>query len=401
MKHKFSLILTSLLLVLGTGERTLGQALIPKYSTISPVSSFLGHKTPVNVAIVKFGGDALLDIRLFNLLKQDTSVLKRFTIFPYDVLQAQMGVMHLTTLNPRDEHTLHELKDQLGISLVVTGKAVKNGFELEIISTTGEVEYSNTYQNSLKSTAMDDAEKLFSANLKTRYLNLGDIKWVLVTGGTFRMGSEDGYSDERPVHTVEVKSFYMSATEVTLEQYDAFCDAIGRPEPNDSGWGRGQMPVSNVGWEEATAYCRWLSQQLGMELQLPTEAQYEFAARGGIQGHGYRYSGSNYLDDVGWFVGNAQGRPHRVGSRMPNELGIYDLSGNVWEWCSDWYHSSYVGAPASDSSWEDQDMNTPYHVVKGGSWNSSSYNCRVSVRNDGTSTGWVNSAGFRLVKAFK
>lgn len=394
------MIYVAVMVVLGIGKPSFGQALIPKYSTISPIGSFFGHKTPVSIAIVRFDGDALLDIKLFNLLKQDTSVLKRFTIFPYNVLQAQMSVMHLTTLDPNDTHTLNELRDQLGISLVVTGKAVKDGFQLEIISTTGKVEYKNTYLDSRKSTALKDAGKLFSANIKTRYLDLGDIKWVLVTGGTFEMGSEDGYSDERPVHTVQVKSFYMSAAEVTLEQYDAFCDAIGRPEANDSGWGRGEMPVSNIGWEEATAYCRWLSQQLGMDIHLPSEAQYEFAARGGIQGHGYRYSGSNYLDDVGWFVGNSQGRPHRVGSRMPNELGIYDLSGNVWEWCSDWYHPSYVGAPASDSSWNDQDMNTPYHVVRGGSWNSSSYNCRVSVRNDGTSTGWVNSAGFRLVRDF-
>lgn len=353
------------------------------------------------MAILRFDGDAILDISLFNTLKQDTAVLRRFTMFPYNVLQAQFRVLHINFLNPRDPGTLKTLRTKLNIALVVTGRKLADGFELQILTTDGRMVFQSNYMDSRGSNAMADVIKLFRSDLRTEYIDLGKVNWVLVKGGTYNMGSEDGYSDEKPVHTVHVKSFYMSATEVTFEQYEAFCKAIGRFPPSDSGWGRGDMPISNAGWEDATSYCRWLSGQLGESIRLPTEIEFEYAARGGQDARGYRYSGSNYIDDIGWFVGNSKGKPHPAGSRMPNELGIYDLTGNVWEWCSDWYHPTYEGAPASDSSWNVQNLNTPYHVVRGGAWNSSSYNCRVSVRNDGTPTGWVNTAGFRLVREIR
>lgn len=402
MKNKAILFLASLLFILGVGRPLGAQVLVPQYSTLTENNPFAGYPAPIAVAILTFNGNALADIQLFNILKQDTSALRRFTIFPYNVLLAQMNVLHIRTLKASDMQTLKKLREELGIRLVITGNALANGIQLEIFSTeSGRLVYKHNYLNSSKSTAVSDAAKLFSKNLQTRYIDIGQIKWVLVAGGSFLMGSADGYSDERPVHTVTMHPFYMSATEITFKQYDAFCAATGRAEPADSGWGRGNMPVFDINWNDAKEYCSWLSDQLGASIHLPTEDEFEYAARGGNMGHGYTYSGSNHIDDVGWFVGNSKGRPHKVGGRMPNELGIYDLSGNVWEWCQDWYHRTYDGAPSSDSSWNTQSVSTPYRVVRGGSWNSSSYNCRVSVRNDGTSTGWVNMAGFRLVKDIK
>lgn len=232
-------------------------------------------------------------------------------------------------------------------------------------------------------------------------MTVGNIEWIQVEGGTFEMGSNDGYGNEKPVRSVQVRPFFMSATKVTFDQYDAFCNATGRKRLDDNGWGRGKMPVYNVSWDEANAYCQWLSDQLEDTVRLPSEAEFEFAARGGMKSGGHIYSGSDYVDDVAWFVGNSKGRPHEVGGRMPDELGFYDLSGDVWEWCADWYHTSYDGAPTDSKAWNEEDPNTPYHAVRGGGWDCSSTNCRVSVRNAGNSSGWVNFAGFRLVREAK
>ena len=404
MKNKVFTFSTFFLfiLTLNIGQQLHAQTIVPNYIDLpASANPFSKYSFPIGLAILKFDGDPTLDIKLFNILKQDTSVLKRFTIFPYSVLKAQVDVLGLTSLDPNDLHTLNQLKEQLNISLIVTGKAINNGFELYLLTTNGVKVYGSTYLNTIKSTAIDDAAKLFRSSTQTSYVNIGGINWVLVDSGSFQMGSSDGYADERPVHPVSVKSFYISSTEVTFEQYDAFCDATGRKGPDDNGWGGGKMPVFDVSWDDANAYCQWLSSQLGESISLPTEVEYEYAARGGINNRGYKYSGSDYIDDVAWFVGNSTGKTHEVGTRMANALGIYDLTGNVWEWCLDWYHKTYDGAPTDGTAWNVQSLDTPYHVVRGGSWKSSSYNCRVSVRNDGNTDGWVNFAGFRLVKEIK
>jgi formylglycine-generating enzyme required for sulfatase activity len=401
VKQKSGFLYTILLIIAGVYCQTFAQTVVPKYSALSANNPFSRYSSPIGLAILRFDGDAVLDIKLFNILKQDTAVLKKFTIFPYNVLQAQMSVLGLSSLDPSDRETLSQLRDQLNISLVVTGKAITSGFELRLLPTNGSGPYVRTYLNTANSTALNDAAKLFRDNVQTDYINVGSIDWVRVDSGTFQMGSNEGYGDERPVHAVSVKSFYMSATEVTFDQYDAFCEATGRAKSDDNGWGRGKMPVSNVSWDDANAYCHWLSEQLGETVRMPTEAEFEYAARGGNKSKATKFSGSDYSDDVAWFIGNSKGRPHDVGSRMPNELGLYDMSGNVWEWCLDWYHSSYDGAPTDGSAWNVESPDTPYHVVRCGSWNSSSENCRVAVRNAGSASGWVNFAGFRLVREIK
>jgi len=227
-----------------------------------------------------------------------------------------------------------------------------------------------------------------------------NIQWVYVDSGTFQMGS-NSYPSTKPLHTVKVPSFYMSATEITFEQYDKFSEATGTRKPNDNGWGRGKMPVVNVSWNDAVAFCRWVSEQTGKTVRLPTEAEFEFAARGGAKSGNYAYSGSNSADFVSWYADNSGGKPHVVATKAPNELGLYDMSGNVWEWCEDWYHQSYDGAPVDGKVWNVQDRYNPYRVVRGGSANGAIYCGQVAFRF------WLapffkdKVIGFRVVQEIK
>ena len=210
------------------------------------------------------------------------------------------------------------------------------------------------------------------------------------------MGSNSGYDDEMPVHSVTVSDFNISKTEVTFEQYDAFCDAIGRDKPDDEGWGRGNRPVIYVDWQDAFDYCEWMSKTTGETYRLPTEAEWEYAARGGNKSKGYRYSGSNGIDAVGWYNNNSGSKTHPVAQKQPNELGLYDMSGNVWEWCSDWYSDSYYrSSPKNDPQGPNSGSS---RILRGGSWPYDGSSCRVAVRN-GFNPGYRygDAFGFRLV----
>jgi len=172
----------------------------------------------------------------------------------------------------------------------------------------------------------------------------------------------------------------MSATEITFDQYDRYCEATLTKKPGDNGWGRGKLPVVNVSWNDAVAYCRWVSDQTGKTVRLPTEAEYEYAARGGSKSGGFLYSGTNSVSDAAWYIDDSRGKPHEVGTKAPNELGLYDMSGNVWEWCEDWYHQSYDNAPADGGVWNIEDTYNPYRVLRGGSAKGASYCSQVSFR---------------------
>ena len=194
---------------------------------------------------------------------------------------------------------------------------------------------------------------------------------VEIPGGSFRMGCVSGQNcanDEQPVHEVQVESFELSKYEVTFEEYDRFTSAAGRARASDEGWGRGRRPVINVSWEDAVAYTRWLSEQTGERYRLPTEAEWEYAARAGTAtayswGNGIGRNRAN-CDGCGSQWDNRQTAP--VGSFGPNGWGLHDLHGNVWEWVQDCWNESYRGAPADGSAWESGDCSL--RVLRGGSW---------------------------------
>ena len=220
---------------------------------------------------------------------------------------------------------------------------------------------------------------------------------VLVTGGSFNMGNNSSDEmDEKPSHTVSINNFSMSKYETTVAEYKAFCQANGRTMPDAPSWGWNDMhPVVNVNFNDATAYCNWLSETTGKNYRLPTEAEWEYAARGGQKSSLHSYSGSDDFEQVGWSTDNAGGQPQAVGRKQPNELGLHDMSGNAWEWCKDWYSDSYYsssplanprGATSSSS-----------HVLRGGSWRTTTAACGVANRNAYRPGERDESYGFRVV----
>lgn len=219
-----------------------------------------------------------------------------------------------------------------------------------------------------------------------------DIEMVLVQGGTFTMGctSEQGSDcdrDESPSHRVTVSSFYMSKYEITQKQW---VEIMGS---NPSYFEGDNLPVELVSWDDVQEFIRKLNAKTGKQYRLPTEAEWEYAARGGTKSKGYKYSGSNTLSNVAWFYANSGNTTHPVGSKMPNELGLYDMSGNVWEWCGDWsgeYGSSAQTNPTGPSSGS-------YRVLRGGSWYDNAGDCRVSSRCNYSPDYRDYIMGFRLV----
>ncbi len=216
---------------------------------------------------------------------------------------------------------------------------------------------------------------------------------VYVEGGTFSMGatSEQGsdyQSNEKPIHSVTLSDYYIGETEVTQELWQA---VMGTNPSNFTG--NLELPVEYVSWNDCQTFISALNNLTGRTFALPTEAQWEYAARGGRKSQGYKYSGSNTIGDVAWYSGNASSKTHAVKSKQPNELGLYDMSGNVWEWCSDWY-ASYSSAAATDPTGPSSGS---YRVLRGGSWRDCATLCRVSGRYyDSPSYAYSNS-GLRLV----
>jgi formylglycine-generating enzyme required for sulfatase activity len=221
---------------------------------------------------------------------------------------------------------------------------------------------------------------------------------VVVPCGSFSMGSTEG-TGEQPVHPVSIAaSFALAKYEVSFSEYDAFATATGRSEPSDSGWGRGKRPVINVSWDDATAYAAWLSQQTGKKYRLPTEAEWEYAARAGSTTK-YPWGdevGANRAncDGCGSQWDNKQTAP--VGSFAANAFGLHDMHGNVWEWVRDCYHSSYEGAPTHGSAREQCDSSS--RVLRGGSWYGDPAGLRSANRDGGTASFTFFSYGFRLAQ---
>lgn len=371
------------------------------YEDIQP-DPFAGQNEPIAIGIVKFNGSGELEHRFYDILKAQPGIHNRFLIFPYDVLQEQQRTLRIRNLDANDRRTLSDLNNNLDIKFVVTADAASDGsFTMRIIRTTDAREvFSAKYSLSSNSTPIKDAVQLFSAKKRTVYKKPEvDLQMVTIAGGWFDMGNNEGDTDEKPVHRVRVDSFAIAKYEVTFEDYDRFCSQTGRQKPDDNGWGRGRRPVINVSWSDAMEYCRWLSSLTGEKFRLPTEAEWEFAAKGGIKNRGFRFSGSDNIDEVGWHSGNSNGTTHEAGLKKPNELGLYDMNGNAWEWCFDWYNENYYASSAGKNP--RGPASGVYHPLRGGSWYSyAGRSCCSSVRVRDLSDYKDNTTGFRIVREF-
>ncbi len=259
------------------------------------------------------------------------------------------------------------------------------------------------------------------------------MELVYVRAGSFLMGGTRRVSrsrpEEFPVHPVELTyDFWIGKYEVTFEQFDSFCSSVGREKPDDRTWGRLDRPVIHVSWWDAIAYCNWLSQMEDLPVayrlrneedagrlldwqgsvtedittvigyRLPTEAEWEYAARGGhLNTDDFLYAGSDDPDEVAWHSTNANFRTHSIGQKKENALGLFDMSGNVAEWCHDWWSASfYQGGertnPIGPSMGE-------YRIRRGGSWAAvAETHCRVSSRSHDRPGGSSGAIGFRVAR---
>ena len=219
------------------------------------------------------------------------------------------------------------------------------------------------------------------------------IEMVKVEAGSFDMGAtpemKNPYSDEKPVHRVKLTNgYYIGKYEVTQALWKAVMGSNPSMFKGDS------LPVENVSWKDCQNFVSKLNSMTRRKFRLPTEAEWEYAARGGNMSRGYKYSGSNTLGEVAWCYDSKSGyKTHTVGTKQPNELGIYDMSGNVWEWCQDWYDQyseSSQNNPTGAASGAER-------VCRGGAWGSLAVSCRSSERDRCTPTYSCDNLGLRLI----
>ena len=236
-----------------------------------------------------------------------------------------------------------------------------------------------------------------------------EIAMVYVDGGTFMMGATeeqgtDALEREKPVHSVTLDGFYIGKFEVTQAQWKAVMGTTIDQQRGKASeyWGDAALygvgdnyPMYYVSWEEAVEFCEKLSAQTGKTYRLPTEAEWEYAARGGQQADGTKYAGSSTIGDVAWYTSNSGSKTHPVGQKQPNALGLYDLSGNVYEWCSDWSSSNYYSSSPSVNPQGPSGGSS--RVIRGGSWYRYAQYCRVSGRYYYTPDYRNGNLGFRVV----
>jgi formylglycine-generating enzyme required for sulfatase activity len=268
------------------------------------------------------------------------------------------------------------------------------------IKSDGDTYYAQDYNYSeIRNLEKELAEKLGTASYNTddKIFTVGGVSFTMkkVTGGTFTMGAtseqgSDAFSDEKP-HQVTLSSYYIGETEVTQALWEAVMGS------NPSYFKGSILPVEQVSWNDCQKFITKLNAMTGQKFRLPTEAEWEYAARGGNKSKGYKYSGSNNIDDVAWYwmnsgdkhlvgsdydwdfekVLNNNGKTHPVAQKKPNELGIYDMSGNVWEWCTDWYGSYSSNAQTNPTG----PSTGSYRVDRGGTWLRYANDSRVSHRS--------------------
>jgi len=228
---------------------------------------------------------------------------------------------------------------------------------------------------------------------------------ISIPAGSFQMGSNDGGSDEKPVHRVSISAFKMMEKELTWAQYQPCIDAGVCSSDSDAGFGKGNRPVINVSWDDAQTYATWLSKKTGKHYRLPSEAEWEYAARAGSTtkyswGNAINHDLANYGTDE-CCDGKVEGKDKwlntsPVGSFKANAFGLYDMHGNVWEWTQDCWNDSYSGALSTNKAWEDGDC--AKRVLRGGSWGYTPLNLRSAFRYGSSAAARSLNIGFRLVQ---
>ena len=225
---------------------------------------------------------------------------------------------------------------------------------------------------------VSDEEDIYTVNTNNETITVNGVSFTMikVEGGTFQMGAtseqgSDANGDESPVHSVTLSDYYIGETEVTQELWEA---VMGSNPSYFSG--NPQRPVEMVSWNYCKEFITKLNRLTGKNFSLPTEAEWEYAARGGNKSKGYKYSGSNTIGNVAWYTDNSSSKTHNVKTKAPNELGIYDMSGNVYEWCEDWY-GNYSSVSQTNPTGPSTGSS---RVDRGGSWNRDAGGCRVSNR---------------------
>lgn len=220
------------------------------------------------------------------------------------------------------------------------------------------------------------------------------MEFVNIPGGTFDMGSNEDKSAQ-PVHQVTIKPFLLGRYEVTFEQYSKFCDATGRQIPPANGWGIEKRPVINVSWHDAVDFTRWLSEKSGKTFRLPSEAEWEYAAHGGTK---TKYPWGDHIDKNQANCANCGSTfdgTSPVGSFAPNHYGLYDMAGNVYEWCLDSLNDTYTGAPTDGSAW--LTGNNERKINRGGSWQRRDIDATVSRRCHDEASLKNSEIGFRVL----
>ena len=226
-----------------------------------------------------------------------------------------------------------------------------------------------------------------TGNTYTEKVDGVSIEMVHIKGGTFNMGSNNGESNEKPIHSVTVSSFYMGKYEVTNREYMIY-------DPKHKGcWSEKNYPVECISWDDAVGYCKWLSKKTGKSYRLPTEAEWEYACRGGTTTE--YYWGDDMDGSYCWYCSNSDSKLHPVGEKLPNPYGLYDMNGNVWEWCSDWYGENYYSHSSSTNP--QGPSSGSGRVWRGGCCYNYDHYCRSGIRyfySPGYRNGYL---GFRLV----
>jgi formylglycine-generating enzyme required for sulfatase activity len=354
---------------------------------------------------------------VFTLNASDTSFTEQLgdgTKLSSPILNTNMGSIELTTELGGDLYLDGKLLAAISPNTIIPINDITEGIHsMEIIGTEKwsqeiTVELNQTY-------------RIFAKNYLEEEDDLPFIQMVYVQGGTFKMGDQDGDSDEQPTHAVTLNDFEISSHEISVSQFRAFINETGyKTEAEVEGWSwiydgewkkksgyywelnsKGEKkkdlePVTFVSWNDSQRFAEWISEKYDSRFRLPTEAEWEYAARGGIHSGQYTHAGGDIAPLLGWFETNSEGTVHQVGLQRANELNLYDMSGNVWEWCVDWYGERYYSR--SSSSNPKGILSGDYRVLRGGSYNNDEASGRIANRHKNRPNERDSFTGFRIVR---